>query len=178
MLHVLRLRMAVPFSRSMRALHANSPSWTLFGLIVATLLIIAWALWFFFAGLALHETGQLSRVTSSGAVVAAFPIEAAERIRSGQLAVLRLQGMQQNRRFPAIVTHVSAPRDGEQLEVELYPQSRIAFVSIGRSTGQDGDNPIMGQATIEVARVTPAAVLMRTLAASRNPNAVPSSPMR
>lgn len=170
--------MAVPFSRSMRALHADSPAWSLTGLIVATLLIMAWALWFFFAGLALHETGTLSRVTSSGAWVAAFPLAAANRIRSGQPATLRLQGMDQDRTFPAMVTNVSALYDAKQLQVELYPQSRIAFDSLGHVLGPNGDDTIMGQVAIETARVTPATLLMRTLVASRNPNASSGPPAR
>lgn len=146
--------------------------------MVAVLLIIAWGLWFFLAGLTLHETGQLTGVTASGAVVAEFPSEVADRIRSGQPAALRLQGIEQGLTFPAIVIKVSKPQDTEPLQVELYPQSRIAYASLGRALGRNGDNTIMGQAAIEIARVTPAALLMRTLSASRNANTASSPSTR
>lgn len=141
--------------------------------MVATLLIVAWALWFFFASLTLHETGQLSRMTSSGAVSATFPAEVADRIRNGQPAVLRLQGMEHGSALPAIVTQVSAQRDTKQLEVELYPKSRLAFTSLARAASQNGEDTILGQAAIEIIRVTPATLLMRTLTGSRYSNSIP-----
>ena len=155
----------------MRALHADSPSWSLFGLTVATLLMVAWGAWFFLADLTLHETGQLARVMPSGTVVAAFPLEVADRIRSGQPAAFRLQqGMEPGPALPATVTKVSTPPLAKQLEVELYPKSRTAFTSLGPFLSQREDNAIRGQAAIEIARMTPATLLMRTLTASRYPN--------
>ncbi len=99
--------------------------------MIAALLIVIWALWFFLARLTLHETGQLSRVTSSGAVVAEFPLEVANLIRSGQPAALRLQGMASGPMLPAIVTNVITPGGAKHLEVELYPKSRTGFTHLG-----------------------------------------------
>jgi hypothetical protein len=141
--------------------------------MVAILLIVAWTLWFFLAGLTLHETGQLSRVTSSGAVVAAFPVEVADRIRSGQPATFRLQGTEPGPLLPAMVTKVGKPGDAKHFEVEPYPKSRLAFTSLALATSRHGDHTIMGQAAIEIARVAPATLLMHTLAASRDANATP-----
>ncbi len=160
----------------MRALHADSPSWSLFGLVVAALLIVAWALWFFLAPLALHETGQLSHVTATGAVVATFSLEGAKHIRSGQSAALVLQDSERGPPLPAVVTNVKAPVDAKRLEVELYPRSRTGFASLSRALASNRDGMILGQAMIEIARATPAMVLIRTLTAS--PNSIPNPSAR
>ena len=81
--------MAVPFSRSLRSLGADRYRGALLGLVTATLLLLAWTLWFFSAGVAIHESSDSVTVTGSDSLEATFSDSVFPRIRVGQQALLR-----------------------------------------------------------------------------------------
>lgn len=81
--------MAVPFSRSLRSLGADRHRGALLGLVIASLLLIAWILWFLGAGVAIYETSDQVSVTGSDSLLATFSDLAFPRIRVGQHAALR-----------------------------------------------------------------------------------------
>ena len=163
--------MAIPFSRSMRSLYVDGSGSALTWLIVAIVLLGAWAAWFFLARMTLYETGQIVRTTREGTVVAHFPLTAAARIRRGQSALLHPQGIMGmvSAPLPAIVTDVrESPRE-EQLRVELYPQTRTVVFR----PQQQG---VTGLVAVEVAHVSPAALLLRVAGSSRTPSPTSLNP--
>jgi len=81
--------MTVAFSRSLRSLGADRYRGALLGLVSAALLLLAWTLWFFGAGVAVYETSQQVSVTGADTLQASFSDSAFPRIRVGQRALLR-----------------------------------------------------------------------------------------
>src|SRR5262245_43833924 len=84
--------MAIPFTRSMRALYADSYLSALVSLSVALVLLLVWAAWFFLAQITLSTTGQIVTTTREGTIIAAFPAAAKGTLRRGQQARVHLQG--------------------------------------------------------------------------------------
>ena len=160
--------MATPFSRSTRSLRADSFRPTLIALIVFIVLISVWLAWFFVARITIYETGQIVGLTREGAVEADFSLEASNRITQGQRAVIRPQGRMVDEVdvIPAIVSSVTTLSRGDQVRVSLYPlldgQAPITF--------PDGLN---GNIEIEVARVSPASLIMHV--AARDSDVQPES---
>jgi hypothetical protein len=148
---------AIPFTRSMRALHADDHLSTLVGLSVALVLLAAWAAWFFLARIGLNATGQIVATTREGAIIAAFPAAAQGSIRRGQRARLLPKngnGAEPNRPLAAIVTAVAPQAREDQLQVELY----VLEDATARRVPQSG---LRGDVEIAVAHVTPATLVMR-----------------
>lgn len=160
----------MPFSRSMRALHADASRLPLVGLIVAMVLLLAWMAWFFLARMTLYETGQIVRTTREGTMVASFSLETVGRIRRGQRAFLSLQSAGQARApLPAIVSDITEPTHEGQVWVELYPQADLAALH----ARQEG---VAGSVTIAVAHASPATLLLRHLGSPRPTSPVSLSP--
>ena len=161
--------MSLPFARSMRSLQTDSYRFSLALLMSSIILLTAWAAWFFLAQITLYETGQIVGTTRRGTVVAAFPSEAAEKIRRGQIAVLHLQGTMvgQSGTLPGTVKEVTKKAD--QVSVELYVPQRIA-PSINRQ-----DRPT-GQVEIAVEHVSPATLLTQPAEKYLRPATVSLSP--
>jgi hypothetical protein len=149
--------MAIPFTRSMRALHADNHLSTLVGLSVALVLLTAWAAWFFLAQIALKATGQVVTITREGTVIAAFPAAARDTIRRGQRARLHPQGgntAEPSRPLSAIVTDVAPLAREGQVQVGLY----VLQDATARRMLQNG---LRGDVEITVAHVSPATLIMR-----------------
>jgi hypothetical protein len=149
--------MAIPFTRSMRALHADNHLSTLVGLGVALVLLTAWAAWFFLAQIALKATGQIVTITREGTIVAVFPATARDTIRRGQRARLHPQGgntAEPSRSMSAIVTEVVPHAREDQVQVELY----VLQDATARRILQHG---LRGDVEITVAHVSPATLVMR-----------------
>jgi hypothetical protein len=149
--------MAIPFTRSMRALHGDNHLSTLIGLSVALVLLTAWAAWFFLAQIALKATGQIVTVTREGTIVAAFPATARDTIRRGQRARLHPLGAntaKSSRPLSAIVREVMPDARQSQIQVELY----VLDDATARRMLQNG---LRGDVEITVAHVSPATLIMR-----------------
>src|SRR5262245_40905871 len=114
--------MAIPFTRSMRALYVDSHLSTLVGLSVALVLLFAWAAWFFLAQITLSTTGQIVTTTREGSIIAAFPTAAQGTLRRGQQARVYLLGNHtaQSKPLSAIVAEVKQPAPEDKILVELY----------------------------------------------------------
>ena len=109
--------MAIPFTRSMRALYADSHFSTLVSLSVALVLLLVWAAWFFLAQITLSTTGQIVTTTREGTIIAAFPAAAKGTLRRGQQARVHLQGNSAaqavvSRRRRGHATHTRGPGPG------------------------------------------------------------------
>lgn len=150
--------MSLQFSRSMRVLRLDSYRVARLGLVVAGLLMAALIGWFFLARVTLYEVSAAiepgtARMGTETQMVAEFPKEALTRIRAGQSAWLRLDGAadQQAVRLPALIYEV--PPGG----------SKVIFVvlSPGFSAAAGGER-LKGRLEVEVERVTPAQLVMRS----------------
>jgi len=147
---------AIPFTRSMRALYADSHLSTLVGLSVALVLLFAWAAWFFLAQITLSTTGQIVTTTREGSIIAAFPTAAQGTLRRGQQARVYLLGNHtaQSKPLSAIVAEVKQPAPEDKILVELY----VREAAIVRQLLQQG---LQGEVEVTVARVSPATLVMR-----------------
>lgn len=141
----------------MRSLKADSYRPSLAGLIMATLLLTAWAAWFFLARITLQETGQIVGVTRQGTIAAQFPTEALAHIQRGQPAFLRLDAVTEDQAvpIPAMVVNVDRKAQEEQGQVEVFPLPEAA----ARMPLPDN---LTGQVDVEVERLSPAALVVRT----------------
>lgn len=149
--------MAIPFTRSMRALQADSHLVTLIGLSAALVLLGLWAAWFFFAQIALYTTGQIVTTTREGTIMAAFPASARDTIRRGQRVHLHPQGgnpAEPGKPLVAVVTEVTQPTSTDQVQVEMF----VLEHATARRLLQNG---LRSAVEIPVEHVTPATLVMR-----------------
>lgn len=148
--------MAIPFTRSMRALHADSHLSTLVSLSVALVLLLVWAAWFFLAQITLSTTGQIVTTTREGTIIAVFPAAAQGTLRRGQQARVHLQGNSaaQRKLLSAVVAEVMQPTREDQVQVLLYVRENATV----RRLLQQG---LHGEVEVIVAYVSPATLVMR-----------------
>jgi hypothetical protein len=147
---------AIPFTRSMRALHADSHLSTLVSLSVALVLLLVWASWFFLAQITLSTTGQIVMATREGTITAVFPAAAQGTLRRGQQARVRLQGNSaaQRKLLSAVVAEVMQPTREDQVQVLLYVRENATV----RQLLPQG---LHGEVEVTVAHVSPATLVMR-----------------
>ena len=156
--------MSIPFSRTMRSLHAGSFRRSLFGLIGAGVLLITWAAWFFLVPITVYETGHIVSTTAEGTVIADFPVDASGRIQPGQSAVIQLEAVlnNQTRKLSATVVNVSNQPQEDQIQIELYLQpNATARRALGTASQDFASLNLTGQVEVEVERVSPAVLVMR-----------------
>ncbi len=84
--------MAIAFSRSMRSLKMDSFRFSVFGLVIAVVLLVAWMAWFFLARISLYEVSRDAKFEEDGSISAKFPAERMESIKSGQTAIIQVEG--------------------------------------------------------------------------------------
>lgn len=161
--------MSLPFSRSMRSLHADSSRFSLVMLIGSIGLLTAWAAWFFLARITLYETGQIVGTTRRGTVVAEIPSQASGQIRRGQRAILRLQGTMVDQSGTLLGTVKDVTKKGEQVRVELSVPQQIAAPI-------NAQERMTGQVEIAVEHVSPATLFTQPTGQFLIPPAVSLSP--
>lgn len=148
--------MAIPFSRSLRSLHADGFRPALIGLVIAIVLIGAWCSWFFLTEITLYQTARNAEIRHEFITVE-LPANKLERIRPGQAARLYLNGVSFKKlgSIPAVVTDTSAaPAPGQQ--------GLITLIAL-----PEGPSPIFfqdrltGRVEIEVEHISPFDWIMR-----------------
>jgi hypothetical protein len=82
--------MSIPFSRSTRALDSDSFRPSLFGVMVACIVLIAWGAWFVFARMTVQITSSTLTLDRDGAIIATFAPEQLAQIRAGQDATITI----------------------------------------------------------------------------------------
>jgi hypothetical protein len=137
------MNQGIAFARTLRALNADDFRASKLGLLVAVALLGAWTWWMFAARVPQYESTTNVRIESSRAM-AYFPPQALRRIHPDQPAIVRFDG----EAFPARVQTVAA--DHAELVLATNPQSPIPT-----STS--------ATAEVEVSRLSPAAIALRTL---------------
>ncbi|MFO1353105.1 MAG: hypothetical protein U1F68_21480 [Gammaproteobacteria bacterium] len=148
--------MAIPFARSTRSLNADHYHFTLIGTVVAILLLCAWCIWFFFAQVTFFESSQEARGSDGETLVARFPKDHLHRIARGQHALFRPDGSAgRTPVYPALVLSVDRDTPSEWGEVTLRLRARAP----------EPNNPsgaLTGRVEIEVERISPATIVMRS----------------
>jgi len=145
--------MSLQFSRSMRSMKSDSYRASRIGLILAILLMLFLVAWFFFSRVTLYESSSDLRGEQDGFVTATFKEEALSRIRPGQAALLRLSGGTNQRPVPLEAAVFSVDRESGQVEL---------LVLAGDLPGDLLSGKLAGQVEIEVERVTPIELVLRT----------------
>ena len=167
--------MATPFSRTIRSLQNDEGKGTQILLLVAIFFAILWAAWFLTAKVPYYESSRVFRVVGYGreihrtvwngnsgkvqkfqgkTVVARFPESVLPRIRSGQNALIRLEG------DPAQTIHAkvirvysgsTGKRGNVRLLAEIPPSGQDPFRKNRK-----------GEVKVEVGQVAPAVMIART----------------
>jgi len=151
----------------MRSLKTDSFRASRIGLILASFLMLALVFWFFLARVALYETSSDLSGSQDGRVLVNFDEEALARIQQGQTALLRLGGSASQRSLPVKAMVYSVDREMNQVELLILEGDVPADFLSGKLTGQ---------AEIEVERITPAELVLRTSGKFLSNNDVQLSP--
>lgn len=139
--------MGVPFARSLRSLRADGFRYTLIGLTVALLLLLAWGLWFFNAHIQFWERSSSAQVIEGDFIDAAFSNEQLHRIRRGQAA----------RFYPdaAASSDLGLDLGNSGLEAVVIEVRRKSDIETGRAGGRVSlviNQPRRGPATVPLPR--------------------------
>jgi hypothetical protein len=167
--------MAIAFSRSIRSLKMDSFRFSVFGLALAAVLLVAWMAWFFLARISLYEMSKDAKLGEDGSISVKFPAERMEMIQAGQTANIQIEGKTpQNGNSPesptgtngraitahAMVMKVQKAAEGEKegqvdlmLIDEFYAQELLLAAS--------DTSPAKLMVQIEVERVAPFALIQR-----------------
>lgn len=162
--------MSIPFSQTMRSMHADNHYFSIWSLIGAIVLAWAWGVWFFNAELTFYENSKTMEVTEfeslefrfprkhygtvqrvqkirQRVLTAKFSSQALDQIKTGQMAYVRLDN--RNDIIYAVVTTVGHGK--VQLLAEIPAMDKNPFKTGGH-----------GEVRIEIEHITPAALVMRT----------------
>lgn len=137
------MNQGIAFARTLRALDADDFRASKLGLLVAALLLVAWTWWMFAARVPQYESTTNVRI-ESGHAIAYFPPDVLTRIHPGQPALIRDEAGTVFARVEATAT------DQVELALPANRQSRTA-----------------ASVDIETSRVSPAAIVLRTLRGNR-----------
>jgi hypothetical protein len=136
------MNQGIAFARTIRALNADDFGRSKLTLAIAVILLGAWTWWMVAARVPQYESTTNVRL-ESGRAIAYFSPDAMSRIHADQPAFIRLNGSS----FPAQVQSVTV--DHAELVVTNNQQPTTTSTSVS--------------AEIEISRVSPAAIALRTL---------------
>lgn len=148
--------MATSFPNSIRSLQIHDPRKTTVGLILSSLLLLAWFIWFLMAQITLYEISKTIPITAQEVVVVSFPTEANALLEKGQTAFLTLDGPQGSDigPVPAVVLGVDHALDDNIEAAVLIFWDAVDPIQF---------NPnLTGRIEVEIEHVTPATVVMRS----------------
>lgn len=148
----------MPFSQTLRSLDADQVRFSIIGLIVLLLLLVAWLVWFLVAPINLYETSRPIRLPLDEAVVVDFPAGSLERIRPGQPAILHLETPDQQpaTKLPAEVMDITVGNDS-QTQVWLLPDFDDPFF-----TNAEAQEGLVNRVDIEIDRISPLTLLKQS----------------
>lgn len=138
----------------MRSLTGDSYRPSLAGLLIATVLLLAWAGWFLWAPITVFATGQIVSATGDGMVTALFDSKGAAHLQTGQPALIRPQDTNTgvDGVIHAKVANIT-PR-GAQTRVVLYAQ-------LTPTNARIFTNNLTGAVDVEVEHTSPAMLVWR-----------------
>jgi hypothetical protein len=138
-IHSVEVNQGIAFSRTLRALDADDFRASKLGLLAAAVLLAAWVWWMFAARVPRYESTTNVRI-ESGRAIAYFPADVMGRISIGQPAIVHADGSA----FTSRVQSISS----DHIDLVLPANSQ---------------SPTAVSADIEIARVSPASLALRTL---------------
>lgn len=141
------MNQGIAFSRTLRALDADDFRASKLGLLAAALVLCAWTWWMFAASVPQYESTSNVQI-ESGRVIAYFSPRQVLSLHAGQPALVHIEGAT----FPTRLQSIAA--DHAELLLTPNPQSPIPA-----STSASVE--------VEVSRVSPAAIALRTLTGAR-----------
>jgi hypothetical protein len=139
----------IAFSRTLRAFDADDFRISNVLLLLVFLLLAGWSWWFFRSTVPQFETTHDVRIQPN-LFVATFPARALEHLRPGQSAALQVDGLV----IPAKVSAIANDAAGGQIRVLLMPATERQPPASGHHEAE---------ASVEIERVTPAALIMRAI---------------
>ena len=140
--------MAVPFPRSIRSLKADSFRYTLIGLAIASVLLLAWGHWFFGTEVTLYQHSKRA-YSQDQLIIGEFPSDKLRGIRLGQRALFYPEDDADA--IAVIVSEIRRDADSGQ-------PSRVVFVAQQNRYVTDGTT---GRVEIAVAKLSPAQLLLQ-----------------
>lgn len=146
----------MPFSQTIRALETEKAQFSIFGLSVILLLLLAWLGWFSLARIYQYETSLPGQYSLAEAVVVDFPADSLSRINPGQSAILYL-----NSDDPDLDLRLSA----EVMDVTFTDESKIQVWLQPRLTEAILNNPqeySVNQVDVEVDYISPLSLLKQS----------------
>jgi hypothetical protein len=159
--------MTIHFSRSMRSLNIDSFQASRIGLILGSLLILILITWFLFAKVSLYVVSQEVGFNPDGRFMATFSKEDMARVHIGQDALVRIFSAadQPPMVVPGFVYDI--PPGSQDAEI-------LVMVHDLPETGLSQN--ATGQVEVEVERITPLALVLRTSGKYLSGNQIPVSP--
>ncbi len=137
------MNQGIAFARTLRALNADDFRASKLGLLAAVALVAAWTWWMFAARVPQYESTTNVHIESSHAI-AYFSAEALRRMHADQTAIVRFD----SEAFPARVQTVAA----DHAELVLATSHQTPVTTSTSATAE-----------VEVSRLSPAAIALRTL---------------
>ena len=162
--------MAIPFPRSTRSLAADGFRYTLLGLAIAILLLIAWGGWFFGATVTLYESSEQARLNLiDGEIIQVeFSKEQLANIKRGQRARFFPDG--ETIALTAVVTDVYQPQQNSNQSSALGQVSLILIDE--RRIPISLDHNTQGRVEIETEHLVPAQLLLRSAGSQTSSNSL------
>jgi hypothetical protein len=159
--------MSIHFSRSMRSLNIDSFQASRVGLILGSVLLLVLIAWFLFAKVSLYAVSQEVGFNPDGRFMATFSKEEMARVKIGQDALVRIYSTvdQPPVVVPGIVFDI--PPGSQEAEILVMIQD---LPETGLSENATG------QVEVEVERITPMALVLRTSGKYLSGNQIPVSP--
>ncbi len=147
--------MATSFGRSVRSLQAQDSRITLIGLVLTTVLLSSWLVWFFFARLSLYAVSDPLTIAPAETLQATFPAAHAGRIIPGQPARLILTGTSRTEAhsIPALV-YETAPQANGRIRAAIY-------VDWAQSSLNSIPQCASARVQVETEQVSPARLFLR-----------------
>ena len=164
--------MASPFARSVRSIESDKFNVSIVTTAIATVVIIAWSLWFFFSQITIYVDSYEFVVEDSGFIRTSIPTNQAKNVKQGQLAVLALDG-DLGEELGIISAYVyQIERHTETVDIELYSPSHYRDLSILE------ENMPSGQLRIQVETASPATLIVEALGRNGEQPSLVSGPLQ
>lgn len=159
--------MSIHFSRSMRSLNIDSFQASRIGLILGSILVLVLIIWFLFAKVGLYVVSQEVGFNPDGRFMATFSKEEMARVQIGQNALVRIFSTADQP--PLVVSGIvfDIPSGSQQAEILVLTQD-LPENGISQNT--------TGQVEVEVERITPLELVLRTSGKYLSGNQLPVSP--
>lgn len=140
------MNQGIAFARTIRALEADDFRRSKFGFVVAAILLVAWAWWMVGGRVPQYASAAHVRI-EAGRAIAEF--SASSQIRAGESATVQVNGQS----FAARVASVTGDR------------AELVFVS--HPATLDATAATSASAEVEISRVSPASIVLRSLGRAR-----------